>query len=276
MSSSKVNVSPEVLHKDFEDLLLNITPSADIVQGAKTLALELYNKHFTDINSSKASKQNRISAINREKEQVFDTLVKSTNESIKSMCEAKVYELDSEKGKLEAEMENTRTEIMPFDEAFSYVEGFITNPLNVWRNGDLSVRRLVPDLVFGNKLIYDKVGKFGDYGITPLFQFFGINPITIWHKNNHFLDQVVPQSTFISEFLGGLKKECGTNDFPQKTGEYSFFLDKNEEMVPQARIGLAPRPYQGRVLPLYYWGGIGGKQEKKSEPFCGLPAENLS
>ncbi len=25
-------------------------------------------------------------------------------------------------------------------------------------------------------------------------------------------------------------------------------------MVPQARIGLASRPYQGRVLPLYYWG----------------------
>ncbi|GEM_PF-6585823 len=25
-------------------------------------------------------------------------------------------------------------------------------------------------------------------------------------------------------------------------------------MVPAARIGLAPRPYQGRVLPLYYAG----------------------
>ena len=118
------------------------------------------------------------------------------------MCEAKVFELDSEKGKLEAEMENTRTEIMPFDEAFRYVEGFITNPLNVWRYEDLSVE------------------------LTPIFKFLFMVPVSSWHKRlflledkkksvhpnfliedltkptkNHFLDQVVPNPAFLGEIL---------------------------------------------------------------------------
>lgn len=165
-------IQPTVVHKDFETLLKNIVPSNNNIAFGRALAAEIYKEHVDRHYADRDAKVQRISKIDTEIVELFDSFRKATGDTVRQMCEQRINELQREKERLGAEIKDFKDEIMPFDRAFGLVSEFAGNPLAVWRVGDLSKKRLVLNLCFSGKLAYDKTEKFRTPEIAPIFKAF--------------------------------------------------------------------------------------------------------
>ena len=116
-------------------------------------------------------KKKRISAIEQEQSLITDAYI-SANDVMKKALNAKINALESEKLSLQSEVDNFTPELMPFDEAFGYVSDFISRPIEAWKNGDYSIKQVVLNLCFRDKISYNKEQKFGTINLSPIFGLF--------------------------------------------------------------------------------------------------------
>ncbi len=79
-------------------------------------------------------------------------------------------------------------------------------------------------------------------------------PIEAWKHGTYAIKQLVLNLCFSDRLSYNKADKFGTVHLSPIFGMFNTFSGDNSLMVPAARIGLAPRPYQGRVLPLYYAG----------------------
>lgn len=166
------NVSPKVLHGEFEDLLANIAPSASVIALTRALAKGIYQERHTAFYADKEAQKKRIASIEREKESVLEAFLKATTDAMQAACENKMTALDKEKDRLTNDLETQREELMPFDDAFGYVSDFVGHPHAVWRAGDYDIKQIVLDLCFSDRISYNKEQKFGTPSLSPIFGLF--------------------------------------------------------------------------------------------------------
>ena len=168
----KMYIQPTVVHRDFETLLKNITPSNNNIALGRALAAEIYKEHEARHCADRDDKIQRMGKIDDEIAGLFESFRKANSDILRQMCEQKINELNTEKTYLSTEVKEFKTEIMPFERAFSLVAEFAGNPLAVWQVGDLSKKRMVLNLCFSDKLSYDKTEKFRTPEIAPIFKAF--------------------------------------------------------------------------------------------------------
>ena len=228
-----VNVRPEILHKDFEDLLEHIVPAEEIINTAKSISLDLYNQKMKDIESKNHMKVLRLQKIDKEIQDAFIGYDRSTNDTIKHMYEEKIENLTKEKQILTEETEDFKNDSqISFPEALKIVIDTISHPAKIWKDADLKTRRAMCDILFLEKPFYDKINKFQNIKLLPVFNqivFIGSN------RNTTIVDvfsYIVPDLEKFDKksVLEAIKS--GTVVFPQIFKDYHKKVMGNSYLVP--------------------------------------------
>ena len=228
-----VNVTPKLLHTDFESLLKNITPSDDFINTAKTQALSIYQACYDNIKNDNKLKEFRIKQIDKEIANCFEKYKNTSNSIFIQKLEEQVNELESEKQHIEAELNNsTNIEIMPFDEAFTYVEEFIKNPLKLWQQSDIFMKRQIYKLTFEEKLSYDKQNKFSEPKLSPIFKMIHNVKFDSIIINLDFFRHLVPNLEISDEKFVQDNLKSGTVVFPQIFKDFHKKVVGNSYLVP--------------------------------------------
>lgn len=228
-----VNVKPSLLHADFESLLKNITPTDDFIDTAKTQALTIYQACYDNIKNDNKLKEFRIKQIDKEIANCFEKYKNTSNSIFIQKLEEQVNELESEKQHIEAELNNSTTiEIMPFDEAFTYVEEFIKNPLKLWQQSDIFMKRQIYKLTFEEKLSYDKQNKFSEPKLSPIFKMIHNVKFDSIIINLDFFRHLVPNLEISDEKFVQDNLKSGTIVFPQIFKDYRKKMVGNSYVVP--------------------------------------------
>ncbi len=228
-----VNVKPSLLHADFESLLKNITPSDDFIDTAKTQALTIYQACYDNIKNDNKLKEFRIKQIDKEIANCLEKYKNTSNSIFIQKLEEQVNELESEKQHIKAKLDNsTNIEIMPFDEAFTYVEGFIKNPLKLWQQSDIFMKRQIYKLTFEEKLSYDKQNKFSEPKLSPIFKIMHNVKFDRIIINLDFFRHLVPNLEISDEKFVQDNLKSGTVVFPQIFKDYRKKMVGNSYLVP--------------------------------------------
>ena len=228
-----VNVTPKLLHADFESLLKNITPSDDFIDIAKTQALTIYQACYDNIKNDNKLKEFRLKQIDKEIANCFEKYKNTSNSIFIQKLEEQVNELESEKQHIKAELDNsTNIEIMPFEEAFAYVEEFIKNPLKLWQQSDIFMKRQIYKLTFEEKLSYDKQNKFSEPKLSPIFKIIHNVKFDKIIINLDFFRHLVPNLEISDEKYVQENLKSGTVVFPQIFKDYSKKVVGNSYLVP--------------------------------------------
>ncbi len=169
---SKMYISPTILHKDFEDLLHQITSNENYIDLARALAKEEYDRRTKDVVAQRKAKEIRLAQIEQEKQRVFNAFINASADGLRQMCEQQIENLTNEQTNLTQELESAPPEIMPFNQAADCVVDFIGNLPAVWEKGDLATKRGVLNTTFMHKISYDKESKFRTPELSPIFKMF--------------------------------------------------------------------------------------------------------
>lgn len=228
-----VNVKPSLLHADFESLLKNITPSDDFINTAKTQALSIYQACYDNIKNDNKLKKFRINQIDNEIDNCFEKYKNTSSSIFIQKLEEQVNKLESEKQHIEAELNNsTNIEIMPFDEAFTYVEEFIKNPLKLWQQSDIFMKRQIYKLTFEEKLSYDKQNKFSEPKLSPIFKMIHNVKFDGIIITPDFFRHLVPNLEISDKKFVQDNLKSGTIVFPQIIKDYRKKVVGNSYVVP--------------------------------------------
>ena len=171
-AKKQANVSPQVLHHEFETEILNkITPKENLIALTRALATKEYAARHQLASADNEEKKKRIAAIEQEQSRITDAYI-SANDVMKRALNAKIDALETEKLALQSNVDNFTPELMPFDEAFGYIADFLHCPTEAWRKGDYRIKQTVLNLCFSGRLSYNKEQKFGTVHLSPIFGLF--------------------------------------------------------------------------------------------------------
>ncbi len=228
-----VNVRPEVLHKHFEELLSCIVPTTTIIDRAYKISSNLYNNIKNKIELENCSKETRLKKIDDEINKAFEGYTNTRNEIFKQKYEQQVEELTKEKQLLITEIESFKnTTIIPFSEALQIVIDTLSNPVKIWKEANLQMKRALCDILFQEKPCYDKINKFQELKLTPIFkQIYSIGSEKI-STIYDFCGHIVPNLKNFNEISILENTKFGTNDFPQIFKDFHKKVMGNSLLVP--------------------------------------------
>lgn len=167
-------IRPSELHKDFENLLTQITPNESLLNLAQALIDEKCKSVSKDWQERKIKAHRELESLKQEKEECFSLLLKqSNNPSVSEMCNTRMIRLDARIKELENISQEDETKQMENLKTHSkYVLNFLRKPLAIWKIGDRQQRLGVLKLCFTEPISYNKAQKFGTPNLSPIFGLF--------------------------------------------------------------------------------------------------------
>lgn len=230
----EVNVSPSVIHKDFLELLHNISLRQTIRAKFEPMALEIYNNIQKNLTAENTRRQKELESLSQEIETATSNLLQlnTTLPEIRIACEQQIEKLIEQKNSLQSELDNHKQEIMPFNEALNYFFNFTSNLPNIWETSDLQGKRNLLSIIFSDKLIYTKQGKFETPKIYPVFQIINLSDIADITGIPCFFDPIVPNLKNYCDFKKPENIIFGTDDFPQIFNKNTPIIGGQSYLVP--------------------------------------------
>ena len=140
------------LEREFEELLQTLVPTHNTFE----LAGEVFRTAWLERSSSVSKESKRLSSKSRQIERDIDNLVERVVQSkisrVTSTYETRIAELEQEKALIEEEIAKIATPDHSFEEMFELSMRFLANPYEIWKKGDLEVKKTVLRLVFARPL----------------------------------------------------------------------------------------------------------------------------
>ena len=140
------------VEEQFEHLLSTLRPSAQTMDCAS----QMFERAWAKRKETSAEEAQRLRARAKQIEKDIDTLLNRLARTVSELTvgayERRIAELQSEKADLEAKGQNVSIPDRDYDEMFELAMTFLSNPFEIWKNGDLEVKRTVLRLVFAKPL----------------------------------------------------------------------------------------------------------------------------
>jgi DNA invertase Pin-like site-specific DNA recombinase len=144
----------------FEALLARIAIADPVLDIVKTRTLEVWQHHVEQDAATRTNTSSDLSRIESDLRSLADKLGRSKSDLVSETLEARIEELSTERrGMLSAA--ETPTKTPDVGTAFDTVRDVLKNPLLIWKEGDVTKRRLIVRLAFLGKLKYDRTAGFG-------------------------------------------------------------------------------------------------------------------
>ena len=152
--SYRKSIRRDQLEGDFEELLKEMRPSANLFALAFATFRDLWNDRLALAETLKREREARIKALDRSLRQFLDRIVETANNSVIAAYEARIEEIETEKALIADRLRNSGKPTTTFEETYRTAFTFLANPCKLWCSPRLEDKRAVLKLVFANRLAY--------------------------------------------------------------------------------------------------------------------------
>ena len=165
----KENINVELMHWDFEKLLERLTPNKwmlALLDGVLKEVFDNKNKRQHNINEAK---KKRIQEVEKEIDNLRNTVWKLTKMELIQNVEEKRAELEQEKEILENELQDKILNQREFVVLYERIKNIIEDPLSIWELWSVELKMLLVGVLFWGKLYYTKKEGYQTPQISALF-----------------------------------------------------------------------------------------------------------
>ena len=159
----------DIIHPALESLLIACQPEKSFLRFVEMKAFEVYRENTSGFRAMQRGKRIRIQDIEKELEGLSRAAMQTTSDSMRLRYERDYETREKEKAALSAELDASINEPMSFEEALPMVLDVVKRPLEIWRTGDLILKQGVLNFCFGEKLSYNRDGKFGTPKMSNIY-----------------------------------------------------------------------------------------------------------
>ncbi len=168
------NARYEVVHGEFEDLLMALQPKEELLERATAILKGVWKEELNRHGQQRAEWKRQLMALENQLEQYVEELVTNKDKSTREIIQRKINEFSREKAILERKVEDGRADDSDFETVLDTLINFLKNPLNLWKKGDLERKQLIQRMIFPEGLIFEIKGrKFRNPAKARVFAFIG-------------------------------------------------------------------------------------------------------
>lgn len=148
------NISRDVIHPQFEALLDSVKPAPQILEFTKAIMRDTWDTELAQHDNKKKEWEKELRSIDNDIEDYAVQLKDAPNKAVRNALYDAISKLDNRRTELEAKLESNPMTQPSFDQALGEALHLVSNPLHLWRIGDLTRKRLVQKMVFPERLSY--------------------------------------------------------------------------------------------------------------------------
>ncbi len=160
------SVRREKIEGEFETLLDHLRPTPQVMAMLRLMVEESSNDRQRSVADQSAALRSELTGIERKKSQLLDRLLATSEPALISVYEEQIRDVQHRKIELEQKLAGAALPMVDFDSRYRTALALVANPRNMWGSGDLKRRRLVPKLLFGGRLLYQRNEGYRTGGIA--------------------------------------------------------------------------------------------------------------
>ena len=154
------SIRRDVIEGQFEDLLKEMQPSANLLQAARAMFKDLWDHRLaTGATRAKALKT-ELAKVTEQVEQFLDRIADTTVPSVVAAYEKRIKSLEDRKIVLAENIAHCGRPVRSFDETLRTAFDFLASPCNLWASDRLDDKRTMLKLAFTYRLAYTKKEGF--------------------------------------------------------------------------------------------------------------------
>ena len=160
-----------------------LEPSKDLIGMTKMMLTNAWSQRLAQSNAVKAELNREIAASDTQLDALLDRIVDANNPTVIAAYEKKIANLEQHKLILAEKVAKKTTQKRTPEQLFELAVQFLSNPWNIWSNGDLTLKKTVLRLVFKAPLTYDRQTGLRTPQTSVIFRF--LDEISLKSKMVH-------------------------------------------------------------------------------------------
>lgn len=160
------------MHPMFELLLKQLEPKKSVIDLAKEIVMDVWNKSKKELVNTESGVVKKINAISSDIDILLDRITKANTENTIKVYEEKVNFLTLQKEELERRLRKNSHHGKDFGTALSLVLEKVKNPLKLWQKEEIEQKRLAFKLVFNGPAVFYFGNGFGTANLAPIYKLF--------------------------------------------------------------------------------------------------------
>lgn len=136
----------------FEEMLRELVPGETFIDLITVMFHDAWAQQAAQAKSALKTWQDKLSTVEKDIAALLDRIVAATNERVVAAYEERIDKLEKEKLVIAEKLRSGPAKHRPFDEVFELTLKFLSNPYNLWKNGQPETRQTVLRLVFSEPL----------------------------------------------------------------------------------------------------------------------------
>jgi len=117
---------------------------------------DLWRYKLSQVENNAQAMTHEIAKLDKQIEKLLDRIVDAETPSVIGAFEKRIQKLEQKCMELTEKSQKSTTPTHPFEEMFERAMTFLSSPCNIWKNGDLTMKRQVLRLAFSENLAYQR------------------------------------------------------------------------------------------------------------------------
>lgn len=180
----KVSYNVDHVNDQFEQYLQSLIVSPAVMRCFKIGLIHAFENESVNTKTMAEERQTKVADLEKKIEKLYNLILSTESEEILVLHQQKLNSLIAEKKQLEIEIINPQTSEIDLDWLLNYTLPLLQNPYKLRVEGDITTKRLIPGVVLGWEIYYNK--KTGI--TTPKIPEFYANISLFSNSNSHQLE----------------------------------------------------------------------------------------
>ncbi|QQG35157.1 MAG: recombinase family protein [Micavibrio aeruginosavorus] len=169
------SIRRNVIEGEFEDLLKELQPSANLFETAYAMFKDLWGHRAAHGEGRTKALKSELVKIEKQVDQFLDRIADAEVPSVVSAYEKRIKRLEDQKIVLAEKIAKSGRPVRSFDETLRTAFEFLANPWNLWASDRLEDKRAVLKLAFADRLTYVRNEGFRTPNLSLPFKMLGQN-----------------------------------------------------------------------------------------------------
>ena len=166
------SIRRDKIESEFVDLLSQLQPSPALFKIAKMMVDDAWSQFTHQATAVHKSLKREITALEKQIDGLLDRLVDASSPAAVRAYERKIESLEKQKFLKAEKLEN---DVLPVGGSSSILElclRFLSSPCIIWKNGDLTLKKMVLRMAFSDRLAYHRIEGYRTPQPSVPFGFF--------------------------------------------------------------------------------------------------------
>jgi hypothetical protein len=165
------SIRAEKIDAAFAEVMQSLAPSKGMVAIVTKMFKDAWNPRLALATAQKDDLKREIAQIDKQLDSLLDRIVETNNASVIMAYEKKIAKLEQDKLILADRMDQTGQPRHTLEEIFELSMAFFANPWNIWKKGNLALKKTVLRTAFKAPLAYSKETGFRTPQTSVIFRF---------------------------------------------------------------------------------------------------------